>query len=277
MPLGATRSRPTQWPRGGHLWFASGLRRRHPARPDVDRRRRPRSVPASVCCAGPGRGRPGSRTDRTVAGPTSALQRRALVPGDRRAAAARPTRVAGAQRRHRRQHRYHSCDTCRSAELAGACGTCARELPRAAGGWGPGSLATLGSWCLALLLLGPFAVGACEDASGDFHLDRRRDRRAPRSIGAWFRRPGSVAADHGPGRVATADGRIARRCGSSRSPPLMRTTEQDTANLVEARRSAAAGRLLEAWAVYRRVAPNAALLPELYDLAMALGAQNLST
>ena len=55
---------------------------------------------------------------------------------------------------------------------------------------------------------------------------------------------------------------------------VARVTEQDTASLVDARRSAAAGRLLEAWGVYRRVAPNAALLPELYDLAMALAAQN---
>src|SRR6185369_13045841 len=48
----------------------------------------------------------------------------------------------------------------------------------------------------------------------------------------------------------------------------------ESANLVDARRAAASGRALDAWAVYRRVAPNAALLPELYDLAMALAAQN---
>jgi serine/threonine-protein kinase len=51
---------------------------------------------------------------------------------------------------------------------------------------------------------------------------------------------------------------------------------EESASLVEARRAAAAGRLHDAWSIYRRIAPNGSLLPELYDLAMGLAAQGHS-
>src|SRR6185295_2573210 len=139
---------------------------------------------------------------------------------------------------------------------------------------GSGFFATLGGWCVALLLLAPLAFGVWRtraataswlgasvvallavSALGFVGFDLWLPATAPV---AWLLLTGVLLTMRQ--RPETAVVRAAAAL--------------ESANLVDARRAAASGRALDAWAVYRRVAPNPALLPELYDLAMALAAQN---
>jgi serine/threonine-protein kinase len=55
-----------------------------------------------------------------------------------------------------------------------------------------------------------------------------------------------------------------------------RAASSDSDSLSAARRAADGGRLKEAWALYRQLAPTPALFPEIYDLACALAAHGAS-
>jgi serine/threonine-protein kinase len=272
VPLGATRSRPTQWPRGGHLWFA----------PDVDG-----VIRQDQALIGDGGRIPSLPlyAARVLAADDPAATLTEPLPGQRLRFSAARSFLAIEERQLIEQPELlennvviaGSADATHptpvgllsSPELVAHVLANYREQR-----WlGSGLLATLSGWCLALLLLGPLAVGVW------------KTRAATASwIGASIvalvgaSALGFVGFDlwlpiTGPAAWLLLTGALL----TMRQRPLAagtRVTEQDTANLVDARRSAAAGRLLEAWGVYRRVGPNAALLPELYDLAMALAAQN---
>ncbi len=272
VPLGATRSRPTQWPRGGHLWFApdvDGVIRHDqaligddgtvPSLPLYAARVLAADDPAATLTEP----LPNQRLRFSAARSFLAIEERQLV--DQPELLEHNVVIAGsADATHPTPVGLLS-----SPELVAHVLTNYREQR-----WlGSGLPLTLGGWCLALLLLAPLAVGVWKtraataswigasivavlmvSALGFVGFDLWLPITGP---AAWLLLTGALLTiRQGPATAVT------------------RVTEQDTANLVDARRSAAAGRLFEAWGVYRRVAPNAALLPELYDLAMALAAQN---
>jgi serine/threonine-protein kinase len=272
VPLGTTRSRPTQWPRGGHLWFAPDLDGviRHdqaligdggtiPSLPLYAARALAADDPAATLTEP----LPNQRLRFSPARSFLAIEERQLV--DQPELLEHNVVIAGsADATHPTPVGLLS-----SPELVADVLANYREQR-----WlESGLLATLGGWCLALLLLAPLAVGMWKtpaataswvgaslvgllavSALGFVGFDVWLPITGP---AAWLLLTGALLTVRQQPKTAAA-----------------RATEQDTASLVDARRSAAAGRLLEAWGVYRRVAPNAALLPELYDLAMALATQN---
>ena len=272
VPLGATRSRPTQWPRGGHLWFVpevDGVIRRDQAligdggtvpslplyaarvlalddptttlvEPSADRLLRFSAARSFLALE-----------ERQLLEQPELLEHNVIIAGSADATHATPVGLLS------------------SPELVAHVLANYREQR-----WlGSGLLGALCGWCLAALLLAPLAVGMW------------KTRAATASwIGASIiallgvSALGFVGFDRwlpisGPAAWLLLTGAL-QTMRQRPAAVILRVTEQDTANLVDARRFAAAGRLLEAWAVYRRVAPNAALLPELYDLAMALATQS---
>jgi eukaryotic-like serine/threonine-protein kinase len=271
VPLGATRSRPTQWPRGGHLWFA----------PDVDGVIR--HDQALMGDGGPVPSLP-LYAARVLAADDPAATLTEPLPNQRLRFSAARSFLAIEERQLLDQPELleHNVVIAGSADATQPTPVGLLSSPELVAQvlanyreqrWlRSGLVAALAGWCLALLLLAPLAVGTW------------KTRAAPAGwIGASMvallgvSALGFVGLDlwlpiTGPAAWLLLTGALL----TMRQRPLAvtRVTEQDTANLVDARRSAAAGRLLEAWGVYRRVAPNAALLPELYDLAMALAAQN---
>jgi serine/threonine-protein kinase len=272
VPLGAMRSRPTQWPRGGHLWFAADLDGviRHdqaligdggpvPSLPLYAARVLAADDPAATLIEP----LPNQRLRFSAARSFLAIEERQLV--DQPELLEHNVVIAGSTD----ATQPTPVGLLSSPELVAQVLANYREQRWLASGL----LATLGGWCLALLLLAPLAVGVWKtraataswigasmlallgvSALGFVRFDLWLPITGP---AAWLLLTGALLTVRQQPKTAAA-----------------RATEQDTASLVDARRSAAAGRLLEAWGVYRRVAPNAALLPELYDLAMALAAQN---
>ena len=272
VPLGATRSRPTQWPRGGHLWFTADvdgvIRRDHAL---IDDRGTVPSLPLYAA--------------RVLAADDPAATLSEPLPEQRLRFSAARSFLAIEERQLLDQPELleHNIVIAGSADATQPTPVGLLSSPELVAHvlanyreqrWlGSGLLATLCGWCLALLLLAPLALGVC------------KTRAATASwIGASIvallgvSALGFVGFDvwlpiTGPAAWLLLTGAL-QTMRQRPVPAVTRVTEQDTANLVDARRSAAAGRLVEAWSVYQRVAPSAALLPELYDLAMALATQN---
>jgi len=272
VPLGDTRSRPTQWPRGGHLWFAAdfdGVIRRDqaligdggtvPSLPLYAARVLAADNPAATL-TDPS---PDQRLRFSAARSFLALEERQLV--DQPELLEHNVVIAGsAAATHATPVGLVS-----SPELVAHVLANYREQR-----WlGSGVLATLCGWCVALLLLAPLALGVWKTRAATaswigVSIVALLGVSALGFVGfdLWLPITGPAAWLLLTGALLTMRQRPV--------PAVTRVAERDAANLVDARRSAAAGRVLEAWGVYRRVAPNAALLPELYDLAMALAAQN---
>ena len=272
VPLDTTRSRPTQWPRGGHLWFVPdvdgvirhdqalvGDRGAVPSLPLYAARVLAADDPAATLTEPAPEQRlrfSGARSflaieERQLLDQPELLEHNVVIAGSTDATQATPVGLLS------------------SPELVANVLANYREQR-----WlGSGLLENLSGWCVALLLLAPLAVGLWKTraATAIWIGASIVALLAVSALGflgfdLWLPITGPVVWLLLTGALQTMRQRPVLA--------LTRATEQDTANLVDARRSAAAGRLLEAWAVYRRVAPNAALLPELYDLAMALATQN---
>ncbi len=205
VPLGDTRSRPTQWPRGGHLWFA----------PDVDgviRRDQALigdggTVPSLPCT--PHASSPTDHPAATVSDPSPdqrlrfSAARSILSRSKSGSCSTNPS--CSSKRHHRRQRRRHSRDARRPVELARARGARPRELPRTAVarvGGSRHSVAAGASRCCC----GAARVGAWKTRAATASWIGALDRRAARSVRARVRRF-HLVTDLGSRCVATVDGR----------------------------------------------------------------------
>ena len=273
VPLGATRSRPTQWPRGGHLWFA----------PDVD----------GVI-----------RRDQTLTGDSGSVPSlplyaaRVLAADDPKAAPTEPLpdqrlRFSAARSFLMVEERQlveqpklleHNVIIAGSADatqptpvgLVSSPELVAQVLAnyREQRWLGSGVLGTLGGWCLALFLLAPLAFGVWKTRAAtaswlgaSIVALLAASALAFVSLDLWLPVTGPVAW-----LLLTSALLMMRQ--RPETAVARAAAARESASLVDARRAAASGRVLEAWGVYRRVAATAALLPELYELAMALATQN---
>ncbi len=270
--LGAARSRPTQWPRGGHLWFP----------PDVDGVIR--ADQELIGDRGPIPSLP-LYAARVLAAddPTATLTEPS--PNQRLRFSAARSFLALEERQMLDQPELleHNVVIAGSADATHATPVGLVSSPELVAHmlanyreqrWlGSGPFTALCGWCLALLLLAPLAAGLLKTRGataswigGSILALLGASALGFVGLDLWLPIAGPAAWLVVAGALLTLRQRPAHA--------VTRVTEQDTANLVDARRCAAAGRLLEAWGIYRRVAPNAALLPELYDLAMTLATQD---
>ncbi|HVY66658.1 MAG TPA: protein kinase [Gammaproteobacteria bacterium] len=271
LPLGGTRARTTHWSRGGHLWFE----------PDVDGVIRHDQML-------------GGHTPPTPSLPLYAAQALATVDGTPpppASTASRPLRfgaphafqaVAEKQVLDRPELLDHSIVIAGSADRVHLTPVGLLSSPELVAHvlanyreqrWLDGGLrSTITAWGLAAVLLLPLAflgwrtraatVGALAVAT---LVMLAASAAAFTALDLWLPVTGPAAW-----LVLTGALLVIRQ---RPRPVPSGAGSAESGNLVDARRAAAAGRHLEAWAVYRRVAPGAALLPELYDLASALAGE----
>jgi hypothetical protein len=268
VPLGGTRARPTQWPRGGHLWF----------RPDVDGVIRtdqtlvadgttvpslPRYAAAALntedAATKPAPSTPGQRLRFGSAGSFLAIEESQLL--DRPELLEHNIVIAGsADAVHPTPVGLLSAPELVANALANY-----REQRWIEGG----AAASFAGWALALLLLAPLALGLVTSAVGTGFVISTAILGLFGASAFAFLNLASWVPVTAPATWATLIGALIT-VRQRRARSLAPVQEPEAANLVDARRMAAAGRPFEAWEIYRRVAAGPSLLPELYDLAVAL-------
>jgi hypothetical protein len=271
LPLGGARSRPTQWPRGGHLWFA----------PDVD----------GVV-----------RTDQTLPGTDAPVPSLPLYAARLLATDVGGVSPAAPTRRQRLRFGVPHSVRVLSADDVFAEPDVLRDQIVIAGGFEPayrtpvgmlsapelvaevltnyreqrwlgyGPVVSFGRWALPLLALLPFAFGRwATRRSAALWLGGCTVALLVLSavcfvgLDAWLPVAGPIAWLWLTGTLLTL--RQPRRAPIAASP----LEASDT--LIEARRAAAAGEPLQAWSHYRSIATSPQLLAELYELATGLEEQ----
>ena len=128
--------------------------------------------------------------------------------------------------------------------------------------------AALGAWAIALLLCLPFLFAASTRLATLVLLPlRQRSCRRPRR---WLSMPSPCGCRSRGPRPGCSSRAPCSSCASR--DEKRRAQSRDADALARARRAADDGRLKEAWALYRQLPSSAALFPEIYDLACALGA-----
>ena len=272
VPLGATRTRPTQWPRGGHLWFerdVDGVIRRDQTLPG-DRGAIP-SLPLYAA--------------RVLAADDPAEAPAVPLPDQRLRFSAARSFLAVDERQLLEQPELleHNVVIAGSADAMHATPVGLMSSPELVAHvlanyreqrWlDSGLVATLGGWCLASLLLTPLALGVWKTRAATARWLGVSIVGLLGVSALAFVYAAAWVPVTGPAAWLLLTGALL----TMRQRPLIaftRATEVEAVSVVDARRAAASGNLLDAWDVYRRVAPTAALLPELYDLAMQLAAQN---
>jgi hypothetical protein len=270
IPVGGSRSRPTQWLRGGHLWFT----------PDTD----------GVI-----------RHDETLPGedapvPSLALYAARLLAADDNAAPPLPVQTE--------RLRFSEADAFRvlSAEQVFAEPALLENQVVIAGdpapahrtpvGWlsspalvaqiltnyrsqdwvAYGPVIAFGRWSIPLLLLVPFLLGHWSTRRGATFWVGGSAVALTAASAACFAGLGCWLPIAGPGAWWLVTGTLL----TARRPRAAYATEapgERSDTLVEARRAAAAGQPVEAWSHYRSIATSPQLLAELYDLATMLAEQ----
>jgi hypothetical protein len=271
LPLGGTRSRPTQWLRGGHLWFA----------PDVD----------GVV-----------RHDQTLPGidaavPSLPLYAARLLATDRGGSAPPPP----TQRQWLRYDAAHSLRALSADEVFAEPDVLANQIV-IAGDLAPAyrtpvgmlsgpavvaevlsnyreqrwldysAVLAIGRWLIPLLALLPFALGrwVTRRAAATWLVGSTVAFLAASiscfvGLDAWL----PVA---GPMTWLLLTG-ILLTLRQPRMSVAMGSPLESSDTLIEARRAAAAGQPLQAWSHYRSIATSPHLLAELYELATSLEEQ----
>ena len=259
------RSQPTEWPRGGHLWFETeldGVIRR-----DTPLRTRGRELPSLAAYAASVVGRGSAhfsaaqssllRMPRIDALPTlpaaaapSELAGRVVVVGPLRPEYATPVGFAAAPQLVAQMLTSHLG------------GYYILERPQAA----------LGAWTIALLLCVPFLFTASTRIAALVLLPvatavlPAASALSFHAFALWLPVTGPAAW-----LLVTSALLVLRQ-----SRRRLGAQSRDADALARARRAADDGRLKEAWALYRQLPSSAALFPEIYDLACALGAHGVA-
>jgi serine/threonine-protein kinase len=254
------RSQPTNWARGGHLWFEAELD--GVVRRDVQLSVRGRELPslASYAAAlvddGAGRGVARSSLLRlphidtlSTLSPSAApheLAHRILVVGPLRPAYATPVGVAA------------------EPQLV------AQMLTSHLGGYyvAESPMFEIGAWAVALLLCAALSVAAPVARRSMLVLLTVAAATLPVASGLAFHAFAVWFPVTGPAAWLLVTGAL---LAVRRSRPRALPRPDDVDALARARRAADDGRLKDAWALYRQLPASGALAPELYDLACALG------
>jgi eukaryotic-like serine/threonine-protein kinase len=269
LPLGSTRSRPTQWLRGGHLWFTpdvDGVIRNDQTLPGADAPVPSLPLYAARLLATDGDGTPPSpparqrlrygtahavrtlSTDAVFADP-DVLRNEIVIAGDAKRTYPTPVGMLSAP------------------ELVAEVLSNYREQR-----WlGYGPVLAFGGWVVALLALLPFALGRWPTRrstvlwlGGSIAASLVISAACFVGLGLWLPVAGPMAW------LLLTGALLAPR---QPKPVTARSALETSATLIEARRAAAAGQPLDAWSRYRSVATSPQLLAELYELATGLEEQ----